>query len=79
MKLVKSKIIGINVKDLESNGTEKVSQYLIGNKQKNQLYMDLEKKGDWDKDWVALWVFYIFYSFHFIKQTFAYPYTYVCI
>ena len=44
MKLVKSKIIGINVKDLESNGTEKVSQYLIGNKQKNQLYMDLEKK-----------------------------------
>ena len=41
--------------------------------------MDLEKKGDWDKDWVALWVFYIFYSFHFIKQTFAYPYTYVCI
>ena len=79
MKLVKSKIIGINVKDLESNGTEKVSQYLIGNKQKNQLYMDLEKKGDWDKDWVALWVFYIFCSFHFIKQTFAYPYTYVCI
>ena len=79
MKLVKSKIIGINVKDLESNGTEKVSQYLIGNKQKNQLYMDLEKKGDWDKDWVALWVFYIFYSLHFIKQTFAYPCTYVCI
>ena len=34
--------------------------------------MDLEKKDkDWDKDWVALWVFYIFYSFHFIKQTFA--------
>ena len=41
--------------------------------------MDLEKKGDWDKDWVVLWVFYIFYSFHFTKQTFAYPYTYVCI
>ena len=51
-----------------------MSQDLIGNKQKNQLYMNLEKKGDWDKDWVVLWVLFLFYSLHFIKQAFAYPY-----
>ena len=32
--------------------------------------MNLDRKGGWDKDWVVLWVFFLFYSFHFIKQVF---------
>ena len=36
--------------------------------------MNLERKGEWDKDWVVLWAFRLFYSFHCIKQVFAYMY-----
>ena len=31
----------------------KVPYNLIRNKQKNQLYRNLERKGEWDKDWVV--------------------------
>ena len=57
--------------------TKNRKQDLIGNKQKNQLYLNLQKKGEWDKDWVVSWVFFLFYSFHFIKQVFACLYMYV--
>ena len=40
--------------------------------------MNLETKGEWDKDWVVLF-FFLFYSFHLIKQAFAYPYTYMFV
>ena len=36
--------------------------------------MNIEKKGDWDKDWAVLCFFSFFFSLHFIKQAFAYPY-----
>ena len=32
--------------------------------------MSLDRKGGWDKDWVVLWGFFLFYSFNFIKQVF---------
>ena len=57
--------------------TKNRKQDLIGNKQKNQLYLNLQKKGEWDKDWVVSWVFFLFYSFHFTKQVFACLYMYV--
>ena len=41
--------------------------------------MNLERKGEWDKDWVVLWVFFLFYSFHFIKQVFACLYMYMYV
>ena len=42
--------------------------------------MNLEKKGEWHKDWVVLWNrFFLFYSFHFIKQVFAYLYMYMYV
>ena len=44
---------------------------------KNQHFLNLEKKGEWDKDWVISWVLFPFYSFHFIKQVFAYLCMYV--
>ena len=33
--------------------------------------MNLERKAEWDKDWMVLWIFFLFHSFHFIKQVFA--------
>ena len=32
--------------------------------------MSLDEKGGWNKDWVVLSGFFLFYSFHFIKQVF---------
>ena len=46
---------------MAQNRKKKVRQDLIRNKQKNQLYMNLEKKGGWDKDWVVLCFFFLFY------------------
>ena len=40
--------------------------------------MNLERKGEWDKDWVVLF-FFLFHSFNFIKQVFAYPYMYMYV
>ena len=33
--------------------------------------MNLERKAEWDKDWMVLWIFFLFHSFYFIKQVFA--------
>ena len=41
----------------------KVPYDLIGNKQKNQLYKNLERDGGWDKDCVILWRFFLSFSF----------------
>ena len=41
--------------------------------------MSLERKGEWDKDWVVLSGFFLFYSLHFIKQVFAYLYMYMYV
>ena len=41
--------------------------------------MNLEKKGEWDKDWVVLWVFFLFYLFDSIKQVFACLYMYMYV
>ena len=39
--------------------------------------MNLEREGEWDKDWMVFCYFFLFHSFHFIKQVFAYLYMYI--
>ena len=38
--------------------------------------MNLESEGEWDEYWVVSCFFFLFYSFHFIKQVFTYLYMY---
>ena len=56
--------------------TQNRKQDLIGNKQKNQLYLNLEKKGEWDKNWVVSWVFFLF--IHFISLN-RYLHIFICM
>ena len=56
--------------------TQNRKQDLIRNKQKNQLYLNLEKKGEWDKNWVVSWVFFLF--IHFISLN-RYLHIFICM